>query len=151
MKRLRFTIAQTMAVVLLLGFGFAALRNADAIWASSAYTLAIVMLATALVGAFVRGGAIRTTSLGFAVFGWTYVIVLQLPPWAFGGLGFGPIPKPILLVNLAMGWLQPYLYPAGGGRVLTPYERVSHSLSYSLRSSAGACPWPPNRRKRRTA
>jgi hypothetical protein len=32
MRRLRFTLAQLMGVVILIGFGFAALRNANDIW-----------------------------------------------------------------------------------------------------------------------
>jgi len=41
MSRLRFTIAQLMAVVLIVAFGFAALRSADKLSASATYALAI--------------------------------------------------------------------------------------------------------------
>ena len=40
MSRLRFTIAQAMALVIFVGFGFAALRNAEEFWASATYTVA---------------------------------------------------------------------------------------------------------------
>jgi hypothetical protein len=52
MTRLRFNLAQLMAVVFCLGFGFAALRSADDFWASVTYTVAIIMIAAAPVGAF---------------------------------------------------------------------------------------------------
>ena len=40
MTRLRFTLAQLIAFVLFIGFGFAALRNADGLWASAAFSSA---------------------------------------------------------------------------------------------------------------
>jgi hypothetical protein len=144
MTRLRFTLAQLMAVVLFLGFGFAALRNADAFWASAAYTLAIILLAGSLVGAFARKGRARTTWIGFAVFGWTYLIVTHLPDW-HGGLGFGPIYKPMLLIEWGTARLQPFIRPllpgvAGeaSGNYLMPYEQVSQSLGIILFGLAGA-------------
>ena len=47
MTRPRLTIAQLMTVILLVGFGFAALRNADDFWASATYTLAIISILAA--------------------------------------------------------------------------------------------------------
>jgi hypothetical protein len=138
MTRLRFTLAQLMAIVLSVGFGFAALRNADLFWASATYTLAIIMIAAAPVGAFARKGTARMTWTGFAVFGWTYLLVDQLQPWDRGGLGFGPILKPILLIEWGIARLQPYIYPAGGGRDLRPYEQVSLSLGMILFGLVGA-------------
>jgi hypothetical protein len=139
MTRLRYTIAQSMAIVLAVGFGLAALRNADAFWASATYTLAITMLAAALVGCIARSGVARSTWAGFAVFGWTYLLVVQLPPWDIGGFGFGPIRKPILLIEWCITRLQPYLYPTGpGGRDLEPYEQVSYSLGIILFGLIGA-------------
>ncbi len=57
MTLLRFTLAQLMAVVLYLAVGFAA-RNADEFWASAAYTLAISLIAAALVGALTFSGGV---------------------------------------------------------------------------------------------
>jgi hypothetical protein len=138
MNRPHFTLAQLMAVVLLVGFGFAALRNADEFWASAIYTLAITMIAAALVGALARKSEAHMAWTGFAVFGWTYLLVVQLPPWDIGGLGLGPIPKPILLVEWGIARLQPYVYPTVDARVLTLYEQISHSLGIILFGLVGA-------------
>jgi hypothetical protein len=138
MTRLRFTLAQLVAVVLFIGFGFAALHNADEFWASATYTLAITLIAASLVGAIVRRSEARATWAGFAVFGWTYLLVVRLPPCDTGGLGFGPIPTPNLLIEWAIGRLQPYIYPTLGGRDLTPYEQVSHSVGIILFGLLGA-------------
>jgi hypothetical protein len=140
MTRLRFTLAQVMALVLCLGFGFAALRNADAFWASVTYNLAVVMVATALVGALVRNGRARAAWAGFAVFGAIYFVAPGLE-WRIGGFGFGPIPRPILLIEWGLTELQPYIRPlppgiSGGGpagNFLISYENLSifYVSSYS--------------------
>ncbi len=143
MTRLRFTLAQLMAVVLLVGFGFAALRNADEFWASATYTLAIILIAAALVGAFARSGRACTPWIGFTVFGWTYLLIVHLPPWGFGGLGFGPISKPVLLIEWGTARLLPVIKPPGTGggaaaSFLMPYEQVSQSLGIILFGLVGA-------------
>ena len=82
MTRFRLTIAQLMAIVLYLSLGFAALRNADRLWASATFTLSIVAISTALLGALIRRGRARPAWIGFAVFGWTYLLLSTLPPRA---------------------------------------------------------------------
>ena len=69
MTRHRFTLAQLMAIVLSVGFGFAALRNANELWASATYTLAFLMNLVATLGALARKGRARLAWVGFAVFG----------------------------------------------------------------------------------
>jgi hypothetical protein len=111
MTRLRFTLAQLMALVLCLGLCFAALRNADEFLASVTFTLTTMAISMALVGAFVRKGQARTAWIGFAVFGWAYLLIDLLPPRASGGLGFGPLPWPPRLIEWGFARLQPYLRP----------------------------------------
>jgi hypothetical protein len=137
MTRLRITLAQSMAIVLYLGFGFAALRNADEFLASATFTLTIVTISAALVGAFVRRGPARAAWIGFATFAWAYLLIDVLPPRASGGLGFGPLPWPPRLIEWGFARLQPYLRPvppptAFPHEYLTPYEQVGHSLGIIL-------------------
>jgi hypothetical protein len=144
MNRLRFTLTQLMALVLCLGLGLAALRNADGFWAGATYNLGIMMVATALVGAIARKGRPRATWAGFAVFGYTYLIA-SLADWRTGGFGFGPIPRPILLIESGITRLQPFLKPLPpgmssslAGNFLIPYEQVSFSLGIILFGMLGA-------------
>jgi hypothetical protein len=134
-----------MTIVLAVGFGFAALRNADRFWASAAFTLAIAAISIALTVAITRKGRTRTAWAGFAVFGWVYLLIVLLPPRHTGGFGFGPMYWPPLLVEWGLVSLQPYLHPlppgaAGGlaGDLLTPYDQVSHSLGVILFGLVGA-------------
>jgi hypothetical protein len=145
MNRTRFTLAQLMAIVLYLGVGLAALRSANPLWASAVYTLAVILIALALVGALTCNNMTRPPWIGFAVFGWTYLLIVHLPEWRYGALGFGPIPKPHLLIEWGTGLLQPYIKPLppgmGGGAAagfLMPYEQVSQSLGIILFGQAGA-------------
>ena len=84
MNRLRFTLAQLMAVVLFIGLGFAALRNADDFWASVTYTLAFLMISVAALAALARKGRVRLVWAGFAMFGWARLLVGALPQFGLG-------------------------------------------------------------------
>ena len=79
MTRPRLTIAQLMTLILFVGLGFAALRNANPYWASGTLTLAIISILVALLGAFARTGKARMTWTGFAIFGWAYLLIDLLP------------------------------------------------------------------------
>ena len=55
MKRLRFTLAQSMGIVLLIGVGFAALRSPSALSASAVFTSTVALLSAAILGAMRAG------------------------------------------------------------------------------------------------
>jgi hypothetical protein len=112
MTRLRFTLAQLMAIVLYVGFGFAALRNADEVWASATYTLAFLMISVAPLGALARKGRARMAWAGFAVFGWSRFLVGAHP--LTSNSVFGPVLSPGLLSERGFTHVLPYLLtPAG--------------------------------------
>jgi hypothetical protein len=139
MIRLRFTLAQLMAILLYLGLGFAALRNANEFWASATYTLAIIMITAPLVGALARKGRVPMTWVGFAIFGWSYLLIPQLPPWSSGVRGGGPIPRPVLLIVCGFSCIKPYINtPLFGMGSWIEYEQVSHSLGIILFGLVGA-------------
>ncbi len=81
MSRLRYTIAQVMALVLFVGFGFAALRSGTVLWSSAVFTLTVAVLSAAILGAMARRGPARLTWAGFALFGWIY-LGTAFGPWA---------------------------------------------------------------------
>jgi hypothetical protein len=72
--RIRFSIAGLMASVLFLAIGFAALRAASLVWASAVFTLAVVLFAAAILATATCRGPSRIAWMGFAVFGWTYLL-----------------------------------------------------------------------------
>ncbi len=136
MTRPRTTIAQLMAIVFYLGIGFAALRNADDFWASATYTLSIFVISAALLGALIRKGTRRPTWIGFAVFGWAYLVVGRLP--GFYTPFDGSLNAPSLLIEWGAKQLQPYIYPPGAATNFSAYLQVSHSLGIILFGLVGA-------------
>jgi hypothetical protein len=83
MTHLRFTLAQLMAIVLLVGVGLVALRSASVLWSSVVFTLTVGVLSAAILGAMARRGRARMTWAGFALFGWIY-LGTTFGPWAAG-------------------------------------------------------------------
>jgi hypothetical protein len=144
MNRLRFTIAQSMAIVLYVGFGFAALRNADDLYASATFTLAVTMVSLAFVGALVRKGKARAIWSGFAVFGLANLLIglspsLNPPGPTFYHYTTGQRPTPVLLIEWALRRLHPYVNPiAPGAAGSIPYDQVSYSLGIVLFGFIGA-------------
>ena len=131
MTRLRFTLAQLMAIVLYFGFGFAALRNADAVWASVTFSLAIITVSVALAGAFARKEEARMSWAGFAAAGGARLVIWISTPQTVGFLN-GP-PK-TLLYNL-----QASINPmASAGGPLIAYTQICNSLDVILLGLVGA-------------
>ena len=131
MNRLRLTIAQLMAIVLCFGFGFAALRNANAFWAGATFCFAIISVSVASVGAFARKGNGRVFWAGFAIAAGIRLIISIFTPQAAGSLN-GP-PRPLLYQ------LQSYINPsASGGSALIAYVQICNSLEVILLGLIGA-------------
>jgi hypothetical protein len=131
MTRLRFTLAQLMAIVLFIAFGFAALRNAGALWASAAFSLAILAVSVALAGACSREAAARMPWAGFAIAGGLRLVIWLSTSSTIGHLN-GP-PAALLYQ------LQPYINPEGSGGIpLIAYTQVANSLDVVLLGCLGA-------------
>jgi hypothetical protein len=92
MKRLRLSIGGMMSLVLVAGFGAAALANATPIWASITFALALAVLLGATLGAIAHRGARRVAWMGFAAFGWTYLVLAFGPLAVANGVTAPPFP-----------------------------------------------------------
>jgi hypothetical protein len=79
MMRFRVSIAGLMAAILVVAVGFAALQNASAWWSSALFTFTLALFLIAAVGAI--WGKDKAFWLGFALFGWSYMIV-SYEPWS---------------------------------------------------------------------
>ena len=64
-----------MDLVLVLGIGLAALKHPSERAASLLFTLILASLLTSVLGAMARRGRERIAWIGFAVFGWTYLLL----------------------------------------------------------------------------
>lgn len=80
MRRFRFSIASLLGVVLFVAVAIAALRTSSDAWDSGVIGLALLILLTSVLLAVHRSGRRRAYWLGFALFGWTYLIASLIPP-----------------------------------------------------------------------
>jgi hypothetical protein len=133
MRRFRITLATLMAIVPFFAFAFAALKYADDLWASAAFTLAAVVLSLAVVGTLVRRGSGRAFWIGFAVPGWVY-LALSFGPW-FPSMAISPPP---LLPTRLLAYVYPYLArPERPDRTFEPSKVVDPILAEQPSSPPG--------------
>jgi hypothetical protein len=79
MKLPRITIAELMLVVLVIGIGLAALRNPSPAWAGAMLSITIFLMICSLLGIGLGRGLRRAYWLGFAVLGWSYLLLNHVP------------------------------------------------------------------------
>jgi hypothetical protein len=95
MRRFRFHIGTFVILVLILGVGFAALRESTDTWDSIIFSLVLGVLLISILLAIHRTGQRRAFWLGFALFGAAY-------------LGFSLVPsiEPRLITTKALAFLD---------------------------------------------
>ncbi len=82
----RMTIAGMLAFVAVMALVFASLRSASVVWTNVMATLTLIVFLRAALAAFMTRGAERSFWIGFAVFGWVYLILVN---WDWIGGQFG--------------------------------------------------------------
>ena len=80
MARPRFTIAGLLGMVVFLAVGLAALRAATDAWDSGVFGVTLTLLLTSLLLAVHRTERRRAYWIGFALFGWAYLVMSLVPP-----------------------------------------------------------------------
>jgi WD40 repeat protein len=79
-RRIRFNIAGLLVLVLILGVGFAALRESNELWDSGLFTLTLTVLLISILLAIHRIDARRAFWIGFVLLGCSYLGLSLLPP-----------------------------------------------------------------------
>ena len=82
MRLPRFTIRSLLGVVLFVAIAVASLRAADEVWDVCLLGLTLLCLLTAILLAVHRTDRRRAFWLGFALFGWSYLLASLIPPVA---------------------------------------------------------------------
>ena len=104
MRRARVSIAMLLVYVALIAVGLAALRVSSRLWANVGFSLAVTLLVAAVAGLIYRRGPRRAFWVGFALFGWPYLL-----------MAFGPSPfnawRDLLVTTPAL--VDPGRLPAG--------------------------------------
>lgn len=79
MRRFRFSVASLLGVILFISVALAALRASTDVWDGCLLGLDLLILLTAVLLAVHRTDRKRAYWLGFAVFGWLYLIASMIP------------------------------------------------------------------------
>ena len=111
--RWRPTVAGLMGLVLLFGFGFAALRRPTALWASGLFAAALFSMAIAFLRGIATEGRDRAGWLGFAIFGWSYLLLGFAPGYPPEGSIEPDLPRP-LTNRLLVYPLARYMFTEAG-------------------------------------
>ena len=72
-------MASLLGVILVLGVGFAAVRESSDLWESGIFTLAIATLLISILMAVHRTESRRAFWIGFALFGWICMVLSLVP------------------------------------------------------------------------
>jgi hypothetical protein len=75
-----------MGIVAVIALGLAGIRSASSFWTTAAATVTLALLLGALLAAWLLAGADRAFWAGFALFGWTYLLLVN---WDWVGGPFG--------------------------------------------------------------
>jgi hypothetical protein len=79
MRRFRFRIGTLLILIVFLGVGFAALRQANDLWDRGLFTLTLGVLLVSVLLAIHRHEGRRAFWIGFALFGWVYLGLTSIP------------------------------------------------------------------------
>jgi WD40 repeat protein len=80
MRRARFTIGSLLGLILFSAVSIAALRESTDLWESSLFSVSSMILLGSILLAVHRIGHRRAFWLGFALFGWVYLVASLVPP-----------------------------------------------------------------------
>lgn len=105
MKRIRFSLAGLMGLVLIAAIGIAALRSASPAWAGSMLLLTLALFGISVLGTVYRREGKRAFWLGWCLFSGGYLAVAFAPWW-------GEEIKPALPTSAILSFLHERLAPA---------------------------------------
>ena len=138
MRIVRFSIAGLMGAVVVAAVCLAALRNASQAWSGAIFLLTRGVLGLAIINAIYRRGADRAWWLGFCLFGWGYLALVEPRP---------EIRSPYLSTSLLLVIVRPYLAdpvelgPRSIRWVMSQYHylKIGHGLWARWPPSSAGC------------
>jgi hypothetical protein len=137
MPRLRISMASLLGFIAVLALGLAGIKSASSLWTTAASTVTLAMLLGSILAAWQLAGVDRAFWAGFALFGWTYLVLVNWD-WIGGPFGhdltaglsdlaesmFGEVPIPIVP---QLPGAPPRPFPAIAGQSPLPPPGISQS------------------------
>lgn len=78
-ERFRFSLSTLLAIIAVSAIAIMAVRTGDWLWARIWFSVVLALHLAAILGAFYRSGSQRAFWIGFALFGWTYLMIANVP------------------------------------------------------------------------
>lgn len=125
MRRIRFSLAGLMGLVLVAGVGIAALRNASPAWTGSMLFLTLALLGVSVLGMVYRRDGKRAFWLGWGIFSGGYLALAFAPWWA-------QEIKPVLPTSLLLSYLHERLAPNGPLTVTLALDQQMQNMQGTL-------------------
>lgn len=120
----RYSLTVLFIIVLVAAVSCAGVLYFPALWATSAFLGSILVLLASLLAVLYRRGIDRVFWVGFAVFGWSYLL-LVFGPWLT--VYIGPYLGTSTLLAGLYTWIAPRVQRLGGPTLHDVY-RGGHSL-----------------------
>jgi hypothetical protein len=109
MKHPQITISELIVVVVITAIGLAAIRSGSPSWAGAMFSITFFAIICAILGIALGRGMRRVYWLGFAVLGWSYLVLIFIP-WLHTNVG------QFLLAPNLFAHLEEILHPEPGPR-----------------------------------
>jgi hypothetical protein len=125
----RFSLLTLFGAILVISVGCAALASASDAWAKAVVSATVLALLTSTVGAIYLPGQARAFAGGFAIFGWSYLLLVQ-GPWLESM-------KPQLVTTVALNKLQGVMHEDSGAMLGQAVTFTGGGSSFVLNSVTG--------------
>jgi hypothetical protein len=102
----RISLASLIGIVAVIALGLAGMLSTSRLWLMLASTVTLVVLLAAILASWLFSGIDRAFWVGFALFGWTYLIMVNWD-WIGGQLGHDLTAG----ISEAAEWLIPEIKP----------------------------------------
>jgi hypothetical protein len=86
MPPLRISLSTVLAIVAVVALGLAGMVSASRLATAAMGTVTLALLLAAILAAWLRAGSDRAFWVGFALFGWTYLVLVN-SDWVGGQFG----------------------------------------------------------------
>lgn len=127
MRSLRYSIAGLMGIVLVAAVGLSALKSASPAWSGAIYLLNRTVLGLAVLNAFYSRGARRAWWLGFCLFGWGYVALVDTRP-EIKAPYYMPTSLVLLKIEPYLGHATPFGTSSDAVTARYAYMKIGHDL-----------------------
>lgn len=135
---MRFSLLMLLVIVALAAVNIASLKTGDWLWCRLLFTLTLAVHLVAILGAVYRRGRVRAFWIGFALFGWTYLSLANVPMFRLAEYQLLGTQVSYLLKDFTPEGNDGLVIDTGGSRIsIFSFRQIIHSTSALIFASVG--------------